>query len=88
MHEEALRALLGAAIRERRTGLGMSQEAFADSTHMHWACYSKVERREKDLTLQTVWRVAQGLEGQAFVATQETRPLTRGSASRQMNSQG
>lgn len=61
MDEAMLQLKLGAAIRERRTALGMSQEAFADAIKMHRAYYSKVERGEKNLTLQTIWRVTQGL---------------------------
>jgi transcriptional regulator with XRE-family HTH domain len=61
MDEATLQTMLGAAIRERRTGLGLSQEAFADLITMHRAYYSKVERGEKNLTLQTIWRVTQGL---------------------------
>jgi transcriptional regulator with XRE-family HTH domain len=61
MDEATLQLKLGAAIRERRTALGMSQEAFADAIKMHRAYYSKVERGEKNLTLQTIWRVTQGL---------------------------
>lgn len=61
MDEESLQMRLGAAIRDRRTALGMSQEAFADAIKMHRAYYSKIERGERNVTLQTIWRVAQGL---------------------------
>lgn len=61
MKEAKLQEQLGAAIRERRTALEMSQEAFADSIQMHRAYYSKIERGERNVTLATLWRVAQGL---------------------------
>lgn len=61
MDEASLQEKLGAAIRERRTALEMSQEAFADSIKMHRAYYSKIERGERNVTLATLWRVAQGL---------------------------
>lgn len=61
MDEASLQEKLGAAIRERRAALEMSQEAFADSIKMHRAYYSKIERGERNVTLATLWRVAQGL---------------------------
>jgi transcriptional regulator with XRE-family HTH domain len=61
MDEESLQMRLGTVIRDRRTALGMSQEAFADAIKMHRAYYSKIERGERNVTLQTIWRVAQGL---------------------------
>lgn len=61
MDEASLQEKLGAAIRERRTALEMTQEAFADSIKMHRAYYSKIERGERNVTLATLWRVAGGL---------------------------
>lgn len=61
MDEKLLQVRLGTAIRERRAGLALSQEAFADSIKMHRAYYSKIERGERNLTLQTLVRVANGL---------------------------
>jgi len=61
MGEESLQLRLGAAIRERRMALGLSQEGFADAIKMHRAYYSKIERGERNLTLMTLLRVASGL---------------------------
>jgi transcriptional regulator with XRE-family HTH domain len=61
MDGASLQEKLGAAIRDRRTTLQMSQEAFADSIKMHRAYYSKIERGERNVTLVTLWRVARGL---------------------------
>jgi transcriptional regulator with XRE-family HTH domain len=61
MREEKLQTSLGAAIRKRRTGLRISQEAFADLIGMHRAYYSAIERGERNLTLGTLQRVAKGL---------------------------
>jgi transcriptional regulator with XRE-family HTH domain len=61
MGEESLQLRLGAAIRERRIALGLSQEGFADAIKMHRAYYSKIERGERNLTLLTLLRVANGL---------------------------
>lgn len=62
MDEEELKLKLGAAIRERRTAQGFSQESFADEIGMHRAYYSTIERGERNLTIQTLRRVAQGLK--------------------------
>lgn len=62
MDEATLRTRLGAAIRERRTELGFSQETFADSIKMHRAYYSTIERGERNLTMATLGRVAIGLK--------------------------
>lgn len=61
MIEESLQLRLGAAIRERRVALGLSQEGFADAIKMHRAYYSKIERGERNLTLVTLLRVCDGL---------------------------
>lgn len=61
MDEKLLQVRLGSAIRERRAALALSQEVFADSIKMHRAYYSKIERGERNVTLQTLARVAQGL---------------------------
>jgi transcriptional regulator with XRE-family HTH domain len=52
---------LGSAIRRRREGLKVSQDAFADTISMHRAYYSAIERGEKNLTLRVLLRVAEGL---------------------------
>jgi len=62
MDEVTLQQKLGTVIRSRRTALGFSQDTFADEIGMHRAYYSAIERGERNLTLQTLWRVAQGLQ--------------------------
>ncbi|MGQ0799253.1 MAG: helix-turn-helix domain-containing protein [Pseudomarimonas sp.] len=49
-------------MRSRRTALGYSQDSFADAIGMHRAYYSAIERGERNLTLQTMARVAEGLD--------------------------
>lgn len=61
MDEASRRLRLGAAIRERRVALAVSQEGFADAIRMHRTYYSSIERGERNLTLETLWRVAEGL---------------------------
>lgn len=62
MNEATLQKRLGTAMRSRRTALGYSQDSFADAIGMHRAYYSAIERGERNLTLQTMVRVAEGLE--------------------------
>lgn len=52
---------LGQAIRLRRKASGYSQESFADKIGMHRAYYSAIERGEKNLQIDTLQRVCDGL---------------------------
>jgi len=61
MNTVTLQAKLGAAIRRRRLTSEYSQDSFADAIGMHRAYYSSIERGERNLTLATVKRVADGL---------------------------
>lgn len=54
--------LLGRAFRKRREALGFSQESFADEIGMHRTYYSAIERGEKNLQLDTLQKVCQGLD--------------------------
>lgn len=61
MQDENFATQIGSAIRSRRTELGLSQERFADGIAMHRAYYSSIERGEKNITLATLVRLAEGL---------------------------
>ena len=52
---------LGAVIRAYRKATKLSQDRFADRIDMHRAYYSAIERGEKNITLETLLRVADGL---------------------------
>ena len=54
--------LLGKAFRKRREELGFSQESYADEIGMHRTYYSAIERGEKNLQLDTLQRVCEGLQ--------------------------
>lgn len=56
----ALRAL-GEAIRAARVERGYAQEAFAAHAHVDRSYYGAVERGEFNITLQTLLRIAAGL---------------------------
>lgn len=53
---------MGRAMRKRRMALGFSQDSFADQIEMHRAYYSSLERGERNATLSTLKRVADGLD--------------------------
>jgi len=62
MDKPTLQARFGDAVRERRTKMGYSQDTFADAISMHRAYYSSIERGERNLTIETMGRVAVGLK--------------------------
>jgi len=51
---------LGQMLRTHRRTAGLSQDDFADRIQMHRAYYSAIERGEKNITLVTLHRIAQG----------------------------
>lgn len=52
---------LGVVLREKRLALQHSQDSFADAIGMHRAYYSAIERGERNVTLSTIGRLADGL---------------------------
>ena len=48
-------------MRRRREALGFSQEGFAEAIDMHRTYYSAIERGERNITIETLGRVARGL---------------------------
>jgi len=61
MEKATIQWQLAQVVRARREALKISQEAFADSIGMHRAYYSSIERGERNLTVETLARVAKGL---------------------------
>lgn len=61
MEREQLANLVGQAIRARRRETGASQDSFADRIGMHRAYFAAIERGEKNVTLATLRRIADGL---------------------------
>jgi transcriptional regulator with XRE-family HTH domain len=61
MAKRSVALQVGKAIRARRERAGFSQDAFADKIEMHRAYYAAIERGEKNVTLSTLKRVADGL---------------------------
>jgi transcriptional regulator with XRE-family HTH domain len=52
---------LSTVMRTYRKATELSQDRFADRIDMHRAYYSAIERGEKNITLDTLLRVADGL---------------------------
>jgi transcriptional regulator with XRE-family HTH domain len=53
---------LGQRVRARRQELGLSQEALADQTGVHWTFLGQVERGQRNINLHNLLKVAAGLE--------------------------
>jgi transcriptional regulator with XRE-family HTH domain len=54
--------VLGQRVRARRTELGLSQMGLADRIGLHFTFVSSVERGERNLSLSSLVRLAQGLD--------------------------
>lgn len=56
--EGQLQRIVGRNLRRHRKKRGFSQEAFADEMGVHRTYFSSVERGERNLTLQTLEKIA------------------------------
>lgn len=72
MAKHSIAIQLGRALRTRRQTAGMSQDDFADHIDMHRAYYAAIERGEKNVTLKTLKRVADGLRVSMSALLQDT----------------
>ena len=61
MRKKSLLEIVAENVRRRRLALEWSQEALADSAALHRTYVGAIERAEKNLTLQTMERVAAAL---------------------------
>ncbi len=59
---DKLRKLLGLAIRRRRDKLGRTQEQVAEAAGLHYNCISSLERGRQACTVDTVLKLAKGLD--------------------------
>ena len=62
---------LGKVLRSRREAADYSQEGFADAIGMHRTYYSAIERGEKNLQLDTLQRVCDGLSAHMWEVLQD-----------------
>lgn len=51
----------GQRVRERREAAGLSQEALAARSGIHWTFLGQVERGQRNLNLHNLLKIAQGL---------------------------
>ncbi len=54
--------VFGERVRKRRLELGLSQEAAAVRCGIHWTQLGKVERGQRSLRLETIVKIAGGLD--------------------------
>jgi ribosome-binding protein aMBF1 (putative translation factor) len=54
--------VFGERVRDRRHALGLSQEAAAVRCGVHWTQLGKVERGQRSLRLETIVKIADGLD--------------------------
>ena len=54
--------VFGERVRNRRLALGLSQEAAAVRCGIHWTQLGKVERGQRSLRLETIVKIAEGLD--------------------------
>jgi hypothetical protein len=54
--------VFGERVRKRRLELGISQEAAAVRCGIHWTQLGKVERGQRSLRLETIVKIAAGLD--------------------------
>jgi transcriptional regulator with XRE-family HTH domain len=52
---------LGERIRSRRQALGLSQEALADQSGVHWTFVGQVERGRRNISFHNLLKLAAGL---------------------------
>lgn len=62
----AFRTKIGKAVRRLRTAAGYSQEGFADACKLHRTYIGAIERGERNLTTDTLERIAKTLKMTAF----------------------
>lgn len=55
-------AEFGVRVRARRNELGLSQEALADKSGLHWTFVGQVERGQRNLSLHNLLKLAAALD--------------------------
>jgi len=55
-------AEFGRRVKARRTELGLSQEALAEASGLHWTYVGQVERGQRNISLHNILKLAEGLD--------------------------
>jgi DNA-binding response OmpR family regulator len=76
LSEAALRESLGAAIRERRKGLGLTLAQMAQRTNVSLGYLSQIELGKNSASIETLYRIALGLRVRVADLFQVIQPLT------------
>jgi transcriptional regulator with XRE-family HTH domain len=66
--------ILGRRVRERRETLGLSQEALAHQSGVHWTFLGQVERGQRNLSLHNLLKIAAGLGTDPAALVEQLRP--------------
>lgn len=61
LNNEPIPVLLGRKIRQIRTNLGMSQEAFAFEVGLHRTYVGQIERAEKNISIKNIEKICYSL---------------------------
>lgn len=61
-HDCPLVTVFAANVRRRRLALNLSQEELAERAGVHRTYVGMLERREKNVTIYNIWRLASALE--------------------------
>lgn len=56
-----IRKAFGKRVRELREARDWSQEAMGEACELHWTYIGQVERGERNLTLESIQKIAHGL---------------------------
>jgi transcriptional regulator with XRE-family HTH domain len=67
-------AEFGARVRARRHELGLSQEALADESGLHWTFVGQVERGRRNLSLHNLLKLAEALDIDPGQLVKDLRP--------------
>lgn len=59
---EPMNVLLGRRIRQLRTNLGLSQEAFAFEVGLHRTYVGQIERAEKNISIKNIEKICYALD--------------------------
>lgn len=66
--------VFGQRVREHREALGLSQEALAARSDIHWTFLGQVERGRRNLNLHNLLKIAKGLDIDAGELVQGLQP--------------